>query len=183
MSCNCPYECECSRAATPLPTTTSTTTACPNAIICEEAVLMDCVVYSGCDALCPQIKTGDSLVSVFGQMFDMYENCNGPIIPSTTTTTTTSGPVVLVDICLTYAATGGCAASCALDCSTYYTSVACANYINTNAAPAPLGCVIYSDALGTSPAPDGWYSRIGGLCYILGSSYNGGMITGITNCI
>ncbi len=89
---------------------------------------------------------------------------------------------VIVPICLTYAAVGGCAASCGLECSNYYASSQCANYITTNAAPAPLGCVIYTDALGTIPAPDGFYSRPGGLCYILGSSYNNGEITGITSC-
>jgi hypothetical protein len=183
MSCCCPYECECNRVVAPLPTTTTTTTLCPNAIICDEAVLMDCVVYSGCDALCPLLETGDSLVTVFAQLFDMYENCNGPLVPSTTTTTTTPGPIVLVPICLTYTPTGGCATSCALECFTHYTSSRCANYINTNAAPAALGCILYTDALGTTLAPDGWYSRPGGLCYILGSNSNSGEITGITNCI
>jgi len=88
----------------------------------------------------------------------------------------------IVPICLTYAAVGGCAASCILDCSNYYTSSSCANLINTGATPAALGCFIYTDALGTIPAPDGFYSRPGGLCYILGSSYNNGEITGITSC-
>lgn len=82
---------------------------------------------------------------------------------------------VIVPICLTYAAVGGCAASCGLECSNYYTSSQCANSVS-------LGCVIYTDALGTIPAPDGFYSRSGGACYILGSSYNNGEITGITSC-
>lgn len=100
---------------------------------------------------------------------------------STTSSTTTATPTI-VPICLAYAAIGGCAASCALDCFTYYTSSTCAHYINTNAAPQPLGCVIYTDPLGSITAPDGFYTRPGGLCYILGSTYNNGVITGITSC-
>lgn len=99
--------------------------------------------------------------------------------PSTTSSTTTVTPTI-VSICLTYASTGGCAASCGLDCSTYYTDSACANYINTNAAPQPLGCIIYTDPQGTILAPNGFYSRPTGLCYIIGNG--GGAISGITLC-
>lgn len=101
---------------------------------------------------------------------------------STTSTSTTPAPIVIVPICLTYASIGGCVATCGLECSTYYMNSICANYINTNAAPQALGCIVYTDPLGTVPAPDGWYSRPGGLCYILGSSFNNGEITGITLC-
>jgi hypothetical protein len=110
----------------------------------------------------------------------MYEQCNGPLIP-TTSTTTIFTPPTLVEICLAYSSES-CGGACGLECSTYYTSSTCANYINTNAAPAALGCAIFNDSLGTIPAVDGFYSRPGGLCYILGSSYNNGVITGITNC-
>lgn len=188
MLCNSCYSscCTCCTPSncTPIPTTTTTTTTttlCPDPLPCDDVYMLDCVVYSGCDSLCPQLKTGDPLTTVFGNLFAMYEQCNGPINPGTTTSTTTVSPV-LVSICLTYAAIGGCAASCPLDCNTYYTSSACANKINTNSSPGALGCIIYTDALGTIPAPDGWYSRPGGLCYILGSGYNNGHITGITSC-
>lgn len=187
MLCNSCYNscCTCCTPSDcrPVPTTTTTTTTttlCPDPLPCDEVYNMDCVVYSGCDLLCPQLNTGDPLTSVFSNLFAMYEQCNGPLNPTTSTTTIFTPPTI-VEICLAYSPES-CGGACGLDCTTYYTSSTCANLINTNAAPAALGCAIFTDALGTIPAVDGFYSRPGGLCYILGSHYNNGVITGITNC-
>lgn len=185
MSCGCLNICNCGYCtSTTTSTTTTTTTLCPDAIFCDSVYNLDCVIYSGCDDDCPQITTGDSLIQVFLNMLEMIEYQCGGIPSGTTTTTTTEGPIPegLVAICLTYASVGGCAASCPLECSNFYASAACVNYLNTNNAFASLGCVLYSDVLGTTPALDGWYSRPTGLCYILGSHSNSGIITGITGC-
>lgn len=183
MLCNSCYSscCTCCTPSNcvPIPTTTTTTTTttlCPDPLPCDEAYVTDCIVYSGCDEDCSTIQTGDTLTEVFAKLFEMYEECNGPI-----TSTTTVAPVI-EPICLTYAAVGGCAAACPLDCNTYYTSSVCVGYINTNNALQILGCTLYTNALGTIPAPDGWYSKPGGLCIILGSSYNNGEVTGVTSC-
>lgn len=178
-SCCCQYECSCGK----LPTTTSTTTTttlCPDAIPCDSVIDLNCVVYSGCNDDCPQVHTGDSLTQVFLNLFEMVVDVCGAEI--TTTTTAEPGPVELVEICLSYVSAGGCSAACASDCVTYYVYSDCYNYIMTNNAFNILGCTVYTDILGVYPAADGWYSRPGGLCYILGSSYNNGEITGVTSC-
>lgn len=186
MSCCCPNICNCNPCQTTTTTTstTTTTTLCPDAIFCDAIYDLNCFIYSGCNDDCPQISTGDSLVQVFANILEMIEYQCGGIPSGTTTTTTTEGPIPpeLVAICLTYSSVGGCAASCPLECTDFYADATCVNYINTNAAPQPLGCILYSDALGTTPALDGWYSRPGGLCYILGSHSNSGIITGISLC-
>jgi hypothetical protein len=176
MSCCCQYECSCRSVTTT--STTTTTTLCPDAIFCDSVIDMDCVVYTGCDDDCLQIETGDSLTQVLVNIFEALNGCGQG--SGTTTTTIDPGPQQLVEICLTYAADGGCAASCPLECGTYYVYQNCYTYITTNDAFNALECVIYLDAAGLTTAPNGWYSRPGGLCYILG--FQGGEISGVTNC-
>lgn len=167
MSCCCSYECQCTKVASTT-TSTTTTTLCPDAIPCDSVVLTDCVVYSGCDDDCFQIFTGDTLTQVFANIFEAYEECYGPI-----ETTTTGAPEQLVEVCFSYAEIGGCAAACGQECSTYYMYESCANNIS-------LDCIVYEDSAGTIPAPNGWYSKPGGGCYILG--FGNGEITGLTPC-
>lgn len=102
-----------------------------------------------------------------------------PPQPSTTSTSTTSSGLP-VPICLSYSAVGGCAAACPRECMTYYTSIACANYIVTSATPAPIGCVIYTDPQGTILAPNGWYVYNNTVCYTIGAG--GGQISAISLC-
>lgn len=174
-SCCCQYECSCVRLVTT--STTTTTTLCPDAIPCDAAYDLNCVVYTGCNDDCPQITTGDSLVQVFLNLFEMIVvECGEGI---TTTTTIEPVPEELVAICLGYSPDGGCSGACATICENVYAYTACANYININNAFATLGCILYSDSLGTNPAPSGWYSRPSGLCYVVNTN---GSITGIQNC-
>jgi hypothetical protein len=72
-SCYCQYECSCQDSI--ITTTTTTTTVCPDAIFCDEVYNLNCVVYSGCENTCPQIKTGDSLIHVFSNIFRMINQC------------------------------------------------------------------------------------------------------------
>jgi hypothetical protein len=88
MSCGCQYNCNCNPCRTTTTSTTTTTTLCPDAIPCDAVYDLNCFMYSGCEDDCPQISTGDSLVQVFANMFEMIVvQCGGN--PSGTTTTTT----------------------------------------------------------------------------------------------
>jgi hypothetical protein len=140
---------------------------------------LNCFVYTGCDNDCLEIETGDSLTQVFLNLFEAATDCGGG--SGTTTTTLEPGPQELVEICLTYAAEGGCAASCPLECSTYYVYSNCYTYITSNDIFNAIDCSIYLDIEGLQPAPNGWYSEPGGLCYIIGGIIPG-EITGITDC-
>jgi hypothetical protein len=121
-------------------------------------------VYSGCDDDCLQVYTGDTLTQVLANIFEAYEECYGPI------ETTTLGP--LQEICLGYSATSNIANACAADCLSYYVSQSCYNNLF-------LDCVIYTDQLGTSTAPQGAYASNGGGLYFVNSN---GVITGVTSC-
>jgi len=181
MSCSCTHidywnPCQCGASFVNITTTTTTTTLCLDGEECEDGLDLNCIIYCGPDIPCWGVKQGDSAAEIL-QIIYQYA-CP----QSFTTTTTTTAEPVIVSICLTYAATGGCAASCGLPCTQYYVDSICANNMFTNSALNTLGCKIYTDGLAAIPAPDGWYSRPSGLCYILKSSYNNGEITGVTSC-
>ena len=91
MSCCCQYECSC-REVLITTSSTTTTTLCPDAIVCDSAIDLGCVVYSGCNDDCPQVETGQPLENVFFNMFQMViDICHAvPITTTSTTTTSTS---------------------------------------------------------------------------------------------
>ena len=70
MSCSNYYDCQCGNCVTTTSTTT-TTTLCPDAIPCDEVFMANCVVYTGCDDICHNISTGDSLPEVFLKIFQL----------------------------------------------------------------------------------------------------------------
>lgn len=182
MSCTCTHidywnPCQCGRSIVNITTTSTTTTLCPDGELCETSLDLNCIIYCGPDIPCWGVKQGDSVV-------DVLEIVYSYICPEsfTTTTTTTAAPVI-VSICLKYAQTGGCSAACSqIPCTQYYTLSTCAQAIYNNIPISILDCRLYTDPAATIPAPDGWYSREGGLCYILDSGFNNGEVTGVTNC-
>lgn len=106
------------------------------------------------------------------------DSSNSSTTSTTTSTTTFSSQIVA--ICLSYDNSGVFCGACGKECSTYYANSTCVNYIMNNNAPEPIGCVIYTDEAGTITAPNGSYSRPGGLCYTVGGG--NGAIQGISNC-
>lgn len=163
----------------PYTTTTTTFPICEDGEICNKVYTTDCVIYTG-DSIslpCLTIEKGDRYTDILEVIMVNLENCE----PFGTTTTTTQGPQVLVPICLTYATEGGCAASCVLECSTYYVYTDCYSYIQL---PDPINilnhCIIYIDSAGLNTAPSGFYSYpTRTICLIVNTI---GEVTGVTNC-
>jgi len=163
----------------PYTTTTTTFPICKDGEQCDEVYTTDCVIYTG-DPIslpCLTIEEGDRYTDILEAILANLADCE----PLGTTTTTTQGPQVLRSICLTYANQGGCAASCGLECSTYYVYTDCYNYIQV---PDPFNilnhCVIYTDSAGLNTAPSGFYSYpTRATCLIVNTI---GEVTGVTNC-
>ena len=87
MSCSCNNSyrnlpCCC---PTVVPTTTHTTTLCPNGEPCEEAYSSDCVTYTGNGSSCYGIITGSNVTQVINILIAQLPQC--------TTTTTTLAPI------------------------------------------------------------------------------------------
>jgi hypothetical protein len=123
------------------------------------------------------VYTGDTLTQTFANIFEAYQECYGPI-----ETTTTGAPEELVEICLSYAPTGGCAAACVGDCSTYYVYTSCYNNIVAGSWLGSLDCVIYGDNTGTVGVPAGFYSYEPSSLCLYASIYNDGVVTGVSPC-
>ena len=98
---------------------------------------------------------------------------------STTTSSTTSVPQELLDISLSYSS-ANCATACGTEPTFYYAYTTCRFNIIIGNAPQILGCVLYTDASGTTTVPDGFYSTQTGVCVIV--SGGSGVITGVTSC-
>lgn len=79
--------CTSCQQSLPVETTTTTTTLCPDAILCDNAYALNCLIYNGPDYPCYGVKNGDSALDIIKIILGHFNPvCN----PTTTTTSTTS---------------------------------------------------------------------------------------------
>lgn len=170
MSCTCNKSINCEPCAFCTPPGVTCLTTCTPVDPCLDKIDMSCVIYSGADHNCSDIKHGESISLIMLQalslIFDVDVCCDF------------SADAIrignLFQFCKVTAQNGTCNMACA--CNLLYTTpINLYAFLNTLA----IGNTLYTDTACDTPVGAGLYG-LNGLCYTINAS---GVITDIRVCV